>query len=152
MADTLPEATPQNISNFFWSLAQLEHTPPLAVLRACVDTCKGLTAHPAFNPQACSNVVSAMSHIPHAWEQLQGVQQRWCSLVHRLDRVSFCLHIVGLPRVTTADVELLQMIAARAMATLQSFKPQNIANLLWGFAKLGYNAGAEFLDLAGTHT
>lgn len=136
VADTLAQASPQNISNFLWSLAQLEHTPPTHVLRACADTCKSLTADPAFNPQACSNVVWAMATIPHAWDQLHGVLLYYTTIFHDT-RVP-------------SDTQLLDVLAARSLASMQSFKPQNIANALWGFAKLGYNPGAAFMDVAGT--
>lgn len=49
------------------------------------------------------------------------------------------------------DVQLLDMVSARCIVTLPAFKPQNIANALWGFAKLGHNPGNEFLDLAGRY-
>ncbi len=94
-ADTLQEATPQNLSNFFWSLAQFEHTPPVHVLRACIDTCVGLVGHPLFNPQACSNVIWAMATIPRAWECVKGACCVWfvrgCGVVYYVLCVCVCV-------------------------------------------------------------
>lgn len=47
------------------------------------------------------------------------------------------------------DTTLLQLIADRSIATMHLFKPQNIANMLWAFAKVGYHPGMQFLELAG---
>ena len=37
----------------------------------------------------------------------------------------------------------IEMLLTRALETVQSFKPQNVANLMWALAKLGMEPGAE---------
>jgi Ca2+-binding EF-hand superfamily protein len=126
------EFKPRSVADVLWSLATLQHWPA-KLLKPVITALVKTLEKKGFEAQHLSTIVWALASLNARPQRLSGFN----------DVVD---DMASVPK-SVADI-ILAKIETQAVPIVDSMNPQNCANLLWGYAKLGYQPSTLLPKLA----
>eukprot|EP00873_Tetraselmis_striata_P017633 jgi/Tetstr1/437897/TSEL_026528.t2 len=128
----------KELANILWAYGRLEHRPD-GLLEAAGEWAAPRLS--SFSPQAIANINWAYARLQHRDEALlHALAAQSVAVAHQFtpQGISMTVYAFALQRFSH-DVLLTSLAEEVVHRDLADFEPQNFANIIWGFAKLGHD-------------
>lgn len=157
VCDTIYNFIPQGVSNCLWAFGSLNKNKGFAPRPETVARFgEGILLNKdGFKSMEMSNIVWAVStlRLEFPAEVIAALDDAVCNAIETQPEffssqsVSNILWAAGNhPEGMPLSKRLLHSLAEMSYAKFSTFTPQGLSNTAWGFASVGYNPGAQFLD------
>lgn len=147
----LPRFSTQNISNFLHGLGLVNYDRDDGFVRTIVDHL--ITRLPDCTPQDISNPITALMRMSERHDELMhAVAACITSPSTHLPVTSFSTQnianiIYGFDALQVFDQRLFEITAEETSKRLETFIPQEVANIIWAFAKQSFGSPAWYEDI-----